>query len=51
MRASLRTLGPVFCASRMLAQYVATPADWCVRAPKNLSAVEASTLPIAALTA
>ncbi|HEX4551008.1 NAD(P)-dependent alcohol dehydrogenase [Pseudomonas sp.] len=35
----------------MLAQYVATPADWCVRAPKNLSAVEASTLPIAALTA
>lgn len=35
----------------MLAQYVVTPADWCVRAPKHLSAVEASTLPIAALTA
>ncbi|MDB6141335.1 MAG: putative Zinc-containing alcohol dehydrogenase [Pseudomonas sp.] len=35
----------------MLAQYVVTPAQWCVRAPKNLSAVEASTLPIAALTA
>jgi NADPH:quinone reductase-like Zn-dependent oxidoreductase len=35
----------------MLAQYVVTPAEWCVRAPKNLSAVEASTLPIAALTA
>lgn len=35
----------------MLAQYVATPAQWCVRAPKNLSAVEACTLPIAALTA
>jgi starch phosphorylase len=25
MRASLRTLGPVFCASRMLAQYVEGP--------------------------
>jgi NADPH:quinone reductase-like Zn-dependent oxidoreductase len=35
----------------MLAQYVVTPAEWCVRAPKNLTAVEASTLPIAALTA
>lgn len=35
----------------MLAHYVTTPAEWCVRAPKNLSAVEASTLPIAALTA
>jgi len=35
----------------MLAQYVTTPAEWCVRAPKNLTPVEASTLPIAALTA
>lgn len=35
----------------MLAGYVATPEEWCVRAPKNLSPVEASTLPIAALTA
>lgn len=35
----------------MLAQYVATPEQWCVQAPKHLSAVEASTLPIAALTA
>lgn len=35
----------------MLAEYVATPADWCVRAPSNLTAVQASTLPIAALTA
>jgi len=35
----------------MLAEYVATPADWCVRAPQNLSAGQASTLPVAALTA
>jgi NADPH:quinone reductase-like Zn-dependent oxidoreductase len=35
----------------MLAQYVATPAEWCVLAPQSLSAVEASTLPVAALTA
>jgi NADPH:quinone reductase-like Zn-dependent oxidoreductase len=35
----------------MLAQYVVTPADWCVRAPRTLSAIEASTLPVAALTA
>jgi NADPH:quinone reductase-like Zn-dependent oxidoreductase len=35
----------------MLAEYVATPADWCVHAPKSLTAAEASTLPIAALTA
>lgn len=35
----------------VLAHYVATPAEWCVRAPRNLSAIEASTLPIAALTA
>lgn len=35
----------------MLAHYVATPAEWCVRAPKKLTAVQASTLPIAALTA
>jgi NADPH:quinone reductase-like Zn-dependent oxidoreductase len=35
----------------MLAQYVATPADWCVRAPNTLTPTEASTLPTAALTA
>jgi NADPH:quinone reductase-like Zn-dependent oxidoreductase len=35
----------------MLAQYVATPADWCVRAPNTLKPIEASTLPTAALTA
>ena len=35
----------------MLAQYVATPADWCVLAPKTLTAAQASTLPVAALTA
>jgi len=35
----------------MLAEYVATPAEWCVRAPKSLTPVQASTLPIAALTA
>lgn len=35
----------------MLAQYVATPAEWCVRAPKSLTPAQASTLPIAALTA
>lgn len=35
----------------ILAEYVATPAEWCVRAPKSLTAAEASTLPIAALTA
>ncbi|WP_397453630.1 NAD(P)-dependent alcohol dehydrogenase [Pseudomonas sp. NA-150] len=35
----------------MLSEYVSTPADWCVHAPKSLSPEEASTLPIAALTA
>jgi NADPH:quinone reductase-like Zn-dependent oxidoreductase len=35
----------------MLSQYVTTPADWCVLAPKSLTAEEASTLPVAALTA
>jgi NADPH:quinone reductase-like Zn-dependent oxidoreductase len=35
----------------MLSQYVATPAEWCVRAPKNLTSAQASTLPVAALTA
>lgn len=35
----------------MLAQYVVTPAEWCVRAPRTLNAIEASTLPVAALTA
>jgi NADPH:quinone reductase-like Zn-dependent oxidoreductase len=40
--------GPI---NGMLSQYVATPADWCVLAPSTLSAAEASTLPVAALTA
>lgn len=35
----------------MLSQYVATPAEWCVLAPASLTPAEASTLPIAALTA
>ena len=35
----------------MLSEYVAIPADWCVRAPSSLTPAEASTLPIAALTA
>jgi len=35
----------------MLAEYVATPAEWCVRSPKSLTPAQASTLPIAALTA
>jgi NADPH:quinone reductase-like Zn-dependent oxidoreductase len=35
----------------MLAQYVVAPAEWFVRAPRTLSAAEASTLPVAALTA
>ncbi len=35
----------------MLAEYVATPAQWCVLAPKTLSAAETSTLPVAGLTA
>ncbi|MDY7559852.1 NAD(P)-dependent alcohol dehydrogenase [Pseudomonas sp. 10B1] len=35
----------------MLAHYVATPAEWCVRAPNSLTSTEASTMPIAALTA
>ncbi|MGY2686098.1 zinc-dependent alcohol dehydrogenase family protein [Pseudomonas tolaasii] len=35
----------------MLAQYVATPAEWCVHAPHTLDLAQASTLPIAALTA
>lgn len=35
----------------MLAQYVATPADWCVLAPASLTPAQASTLPVAALTA
>jgi NADPH:quinone reductase-like Zn-dependent oxidoreductase len=34
----------------MLAQYVVAPAEWFVRAPRTLSAAEASTLPVAALT-
>lgn len=35
----------------MLAEYVATPAEWCVLAPKSMTPEEASTLPVAALTA
>lgn len=35
----------------MLAEYVATPAEWCVLAPHSLSAAQASTLPVAGLTA
>lgn len=35
----------------MLAEYVATPAEWCVMAPKSLTPAQASTLPVAALTA
>jgi NADPH:quinone reductase-like Zn-dependent oxidoreductase len=35
----------------VLAQYIAMPAEWFVRAPDSLTAIEASTLPIAALTA
>ncbi len=35
----------------MLAEYVATPAEWCALAPRTLSAAEASTLPVAGLTA
>lgn len=35
----------------MLAEYVATPAEWCVLAPRSLSAAQASTLPVAGLTA
>ncbi|MBB3228237.1 NADPH:quinone reductase-like Zn-dependent oxidoreductase [Luteibacter sp. Sphag1AF] len=35
----------------MLAEYVATPADWCVPAPSSLSPAQAATLPIAGLTA
>jgi NADPH:quinone reductase-like Zn-dependent oxidoreductase len=35
----------------MLSEYLTTPAEWLVRAPSTLSATEASTLPLAALTA
>ena len=35
----------------VLADYVASPEDWLVRAPKSLDDADASTLPIAALTA
>jgi NADPH:quinone reductase-like Zn-dependent oxidoreductase len=35
----------------MLTQYVVAPAEWFVRAPRTLSTAEASTLPVAALTA
>ncbi|WP_244788321.1 zinc-dependent alcohol dehydrogenase family protein [Cupriavidus pauculus] len=40
--------GPI---NGMLSQFVATPADWCVHAPESLTPEEASTLPIAGLTA
>lgn len=35
----------------VLAEYVALPEDWLIRAPKSLSDAEASTLPIAGVTA
>lgn len=35
----------------LLSEYVVMPADWLVHAPKTLNALEASTLPVAALTA
>lgn len=35
----------------VLAEYVALPQDWVVRAPRTLSPAEASTLPVAGLTA
>jgi NADPH:quinone reductase-like Zn-dependent oxidoreductase len=35
----------------VLAEFVALPADWLVRAPRNLSDAQASTLPIAGVTA
>jgi NADPH:quinone reductase-like Zn-dependent oxidoreductase len=35
----------------VLAEYIAMPAEWFVRAPNSLTAGESSTLPIAALTA
>lgn len=35
----------------VLAEYVALPQDWVVGAPKSLSAAEASTLPVAGITA
>ncbi|OTP74377.1 zinc-dependent alcohol dehydrogenase family protein [Caballeronia sordidicola] len=35
----------------MLAEFIATPAEWCVAAPASLTAAEASTLPVAAVTA
>ncbi|CAM2157310.1 Alcohol dehydrogenase [Pararobbsia alpina] len=35
----------------MLSEYVTTNAEWCVRAPQSLTPFEASTLPIAGLTA
>jgi len=37
--------------SGVLSQYVVDSAEWYVHAPRNLSAAEASTLPVAALTA
>lgn len=43
-----RTLGGVYPG--VLAEYVAFPEDWLVRAPSTLSDAEASTLPCAGLT-
>jgi len=35
----------------MLTEFIATPAEWCVTAPATLTPAEASTLPVAAVTA
>lgn len=48
MRPTQTQGGPI---QGMMADYVATPAEWLVRAPTSLSAAEAATLPLAALTA
>jgi NADPH:quinone reductase-like Zn-dependent oxidoreductase len=40
--------GPI---NGMLSEYVATPADWCVKQPRTLTPEQASTLPTAGLTA
>lgn len=44
-----KSLGGIYPG--MLSEYVALPEDWLVAAPKNLSNVEACTLPCAGLTA
>ena len=50
-RASKKTLSQGGPIPGMLAEYVATPAEWLVKAPETLTSVEASTLPLAATTA